>query len=366
MLTLACAGCSSAPPAASTSTTRATAVGSTTRPVSPFVPNRLQVDGTTLRRAGGARFVVKGVEVYAVPFYADGSSPDPALARVTESAWTDRAAMFARIAATGANTVRIEVSLASYRDDVYGLGGAGGYLERIAGFVEAANAAGLEVILTWGDALGEHGAILSDYRGQLAMMRTVATMLRDDPDVVYEPYNEPNGISWSSWLSLIETTISYWRTTIGYAGPLIVDTPGYSWDFDLTDAVAVVDYDAGILGRADLLVANHLYPNHVTCFCGTVAAAWMDAVGQYTRQVPLIGTEYGVYDGTGPEQLGWGRELLDDLASTSIPGGLNGAVAFVWAWVDPDSMTDLATGALTPWGEVVRSELLARDLAGTA
>jgi hypothetical protein len=323
-----------------------------------FVPNRLQVVGSTLELSSGGRFFVRGVEVYAMPFYDDDGQPDAALASVTEAEWSDRDAIFARIAALGADTVRIQITAHSYNHDYYGLGGSAGYLARLVAFVRSANAAGLEVILTWSDAVGERAALLTEYPTQLEMMSTVAAALRSDPDVLYEPYNEPNGMSWAQWAGLVKTTLAYWRRTIGYSGPLILDTPDYSWAFEPSWASDVVADDAALLGRPNVLIANHRYPNQQTCFCGAEEAAWVSMVGRYTRQIPVIGTEYGVYDGTGPEQLQWGRQFLDYVSTDAGPGGLNGAVAFVWDWVDPDSMTDTA-GALTAWGKVVAAELLA-------
>jgi hypothetical protein len=31
--------------------------------------------------------------------------------------------------------------------------------------------------------------------------------------------------------------------------------------------------------------------------------------------------------------------------------GFNGALIFVWNWVDPNTMTNLTTGKLTAWGK---------------
>jgi hypothetical protein len=357
----ACAGCTSSPRGAVTTTT--SRPPSTTSP-SGFVPNRLDVVGTTLRRSTGGRFVVKGVEVYVIPFYEDSGLPDPDLARVTAAAWAGRDALFARLVALGVNTVRIQISEEVYADDVYGLGGSAGYLARLDGLVEAATSHGLEVIVTWGDPLGLGAALVSRYQPLLAMMAKVASALASNPDVIYEPYNEPNGVSWVQWFALTKTMLTWWRRTIGYRGPLVVDTPVYSWAFDPAWAREVIALDASLDGRADVLIANHRYPNANTCFCGAELAAWGSLVGRYTRQFPIVGTEYGVDDGAGPPEVSWGRQLLAYLAADAVPAGFNGAVAFAFNWVDANAMVDPTTGALTAWGTAVREAFLAADLPG--
>lgn len=361
-LAVVCSACSSGPPGL--------ALPSTTVPpgrlAHPLHGNALEVSGNLIHLASGPRFVVKGVVVYALPFYYDNQAVDQPLMSVTDQVASDPQGLFATIRATGANTVRIPLSALVYNDNRYGPGGPTGYLERLRAVVRAASAAGLHVVLSWWDALGEGSALLADYKSQFPMMRTVATMFRHNNRVVYEPYNEPNGMTWDQWIVLMERTLSYWRADIGYRGLLIADTPMYSWDFEPVYVRRLLQYDAALLGHADLVVANHRYPNGSPCFCGAERASWVAKVGQYVRQFPILGTEYGIADGIGPAELGWARGFLSYLSSTAIPSGFNGAIGFVWNWVDADTMTDPVTHQLNAWGDVAVSELLSRHFVSAA
>jgi hypothetical protein len=331
-------------------------------------PPRLHVSGTLLETPDGRRVVLRGVNVYALPFYlGSNGGAAPGLGSVTRRAYLDRFSLFRAIRATGANAVRIPLSSTVYFSGtgVYGIRARAGYLGELRAFVDAASDAGLYVVLSWWDALGQGAMLLNTYESELPMMAVVAKLFSGMPNVIYEPYNEPNDISWTSWLPMIETTIKYWRTTIGYSGVLIIDTIDYSWIFSPTYATAVMNYDASILGRANLVFANHWYPNGDSCFCTDEQAQWMAIVGGYVRSFPILGTEYGISDGTGPTELSFGVEMLSYIANHSIPEGLNGAFVFAWNWIDPNAMTAGPRETLTPWGAAAARVLLSAGHASS-
>jgi hypothetical protein len=316
----------------------------------------LKVVGSTLELSSGQRFVMRGVLVYAMPFYLVDGGPDPTMASETETAYANRWAMFARIKALGFNTVSIRIGWQAYSSDAYGYGPAG-YLARLQGLVDAASSQGLYVILNWGDAVGDGYSVLTQYSNWFPMMKLVALMFADNPGVIYEPFNEPHEISWSQWLVLSEKMLQFWRATIGYRGVIIADTQYWSWNFDPTYVGALINYDAALLGQPDLLIANHRYPNGNTCFCGSEVSNWNSLVGQYIGKFPLVGSEYGIDDLIGPTELSWGEQFLSYMENQAIPEGFNGAIMFVWSWVDPNTMTDLTTGKLTAWGQAVVNAL---------
>ena len=311
----------------------------------------LQVVGARLELTSRQRFVMRGVIIYAMPFYETDSKADPALASVTEQAYANRRAIFARVKALGFNTVKIPISAEIYASDPYGLGGPNGYLARLRTIVDAATSEGLYVVLGWWDALGEGYSVLKEYPSQFPMMKAVAHLFRDNPDVVYEPFNEPNQINWDQWVVMSEKMVQYWRATIGYRGVIIADTKDYSFNFDPTYVGALIRYDGALLGKPNLLIANHRYPNRHTCFCGASFAGWESLVGQYIGRFPLLGSEYGIFNPIGPVELSWGESFLTYLKDKAIPMGFNGALIFVWNWVDPNTMTNLTTGKLTAWGK---------------
>ncbi|HLN07071.1 MAG TPA: hypothetical protein VK217_12385 [Acidimicrobiales bacterium] len=202
-----------------------------------------------------------------------------------------------------------------------------------------------------------------EYQSQWTMMRTVAAMFRNDPYVVFEPYNEPNHITWAQWILIMKRTLDSWRGVLGYRGLLIIDTPQFSWGFEPAYVRRLQQYDAALLGRADLVIANHRYPDGSLCFCGTSEASWVTTVGQYSSRFPIVGTELGIYDGFGGVGLEWGRSFLAYLDSTAIPHGFNGSVIFVWSWVNADSIIERATGHFTAWGQVVANGFLVHNFA---
>jgi hypothetical protein len=304
---------------------------------------------------------MRGVIVYAMPFYETNGEPDPALASTTEAAYANRRDMFARLKALGFNTVKIPVSQSVYSGDTYGLDGTSAYLARLQAIVNAATAEGLYVDLCWMDAVGEGYSVITEYSSAFPMMHAVALMFADNPGVIYEPFNEPHEISWDQWIVISEKMLQYWRGTIGYHGVIIADTEGWSWSFDPSYVSALISYDAALLGHPNLLIANHRYPNGHVCFCGAERAFWDSLIGQYIGKFPLVGSEYGIQDVVGPPELAWGQGFVSYLKDEAIPSGFNGALMFVWNWVDPNTMTNLTTGKLTAWGTAIVAAIAAPD-----
>ncbi|MGH9073642.1 MAG: cellulase family glycosylhydrolase [Acidimicrobiales bacterium] len=319
--------------------------------------------GHVLERSNGQRFVMKGVTVYMLPFYVrDGSIP-PELAAVTTPEYRDRSRVFSTIRSDGANAVRIPLSSAFYRWVAGAPGGQKGYLRHLRAVVEAAIHQHLVVDLTWWDSLGAGRQLPELYRQWLPMMGTVERMLAKVPGVVYEPFNEPHDIGWASWEQVSAGELRYWRQRLGYRGPLLLDTIDYSWSFDPRVATDLLRLDKHLNGSADVLFANHRYANASTCFCGAERREWQGGVGTYVGRFPILGTEYGNFDHQGPPQPRWDRQFLTYLSQHAIPHGLNGAMFFVWRWIDPNSMTTAGTARLTSWGRIVEQDVLSHRLA---
>lgn len=326
---------------------------------SPNSPPVLRTSANLLVDGRGHRVVLRGVTLYAVPFEDAGAGhPDPNLQRVTSTVYADRTAIFHSIAATGANVVRIPVSGYSWTHDTYGLGGSAGYLRRLVAIVDAARHAGLYVIIGWWDATAWGTTFPANEPGQAAMMAAVAHAFRHDGRVMFEPFNEPNGIGWSSWQGVVTRTLDLWRRQIGYRGVLILDTIAFSWDFDPAQATVVLDEDRRIAGTPDVVFANHRYANTDTCFCGRAAQAWTDDVERFVGTFPILGDEYGNFNAPFPPQPAWTSQFLAYVGTRSIPAGLNGALAFVWYWVDPNTMTAADAHTLTAYGRQVAADIL--------
>ena len=74
--------------------------------------------------------------------------------------------------------------------------------------------------------------------------------------------------------------------------------------------------------------------------------------------------EYSVYESlgedTGDHRWAFGTGFVDALEGidTAVPEGLNGYVAFVWDWVDENTMTEDGGLELNDYGRLVRDEVL--------
>ncbi len=303
-------------------------------------PKALSVAKNLIVDTGGKRVVLTGASDYLVPFYtSDDGSPDPHLADAVTTDFGRRGDDFAAMRKAGYNTVRVPLGVNVYQNNPYYGGGSTEYLHRLQEVVTSAKAAGLYVIFGWWGLLGGQQST-EQLQPALDMMRAVAGQFAGNPEVLFEPVNEPNNLDWAGWQTSMKTIVTWWRQTIGYRGPLIIDTINYSWDFDAAQAKTLQSLDAGLLGAdSQVVFANHRYANANTCFCGDELNDWQSSVGANVNTFPILGTEYGWFNNQGDPQPKWNSQLFSYLASKSVPAGMNGALAFVWHWVDQNSMT---------------------------
>lgn len=300
----------------------------------------IRIKGNTFVDDAGKRVLLTGVTDYLLPFYKQGTQPDVDLERTTDVDYARRDADFKTMRAAKYNTVRVPLNADVFYHDVYGNGGSSGYLERMRKIVASARKAGIYIVFAWWgqfEGMTDAGAGIQP---ALNMMRTVAKTFGDDDHVLFEPINEPHDLSWPQWLDRMSSMLQWWRKTIGYKSALILDTINYSWDFNPSAATTLQRMDASLLGgKSQIAFANHRYANQSTCFCGQEQTSWQQTVGKYVGDYPIVGTEYGWYNNMGPPRPTWNDQLLTYLSRTSVPAGLNGALAFVWHWVDDNSMT---------------------------
>lgn len=323
-------------------------------------PPPLRVEGNLLT-VYGEREVLAGASLYVMPFYtASDGGPDPALAATTERVYRDREAVLDRMRDVGVDTVRIPVARAGYERDVYGLGGREGYLDRLREVVGAAAERDLRVIVGWWDSHSTGRAWLDSYREVLPMMGEVRAALEPWPGVLYEPFNEPHEVSWQEWEQVMSDVVRYWREDLGHEGVLVLDTVDYSWSFSPGPARRLQRLDAGLReGAPQLVFANHRYANDAGCFCDEEQQEWVDEVGQHVDEFPVLGTEYGNW--TGPDftpDPRWNEQFAEHVVQRAVPDGMNGYVAFVWDWVDENSMTTDEGRTLRPWGQRVQDSVL--------
>jgi hypothetical protein len=336
----------------------------------PETPEGLHVGGIELRTAAGERLVMVGASAYLLPFYTsaeDPSRPAPLLAEVTDRAFANRRQMFDQMRRAGVNTVRIPLGSVVFETDPYSLGGTARHLDRIEAVVDDATEAGLYVVLGWWDALQLEGEFADRFDQPFDMMRQVVGRLGERPMVMYEPHNEPNGVSWDEWQEAMETTVRFWRAELGYQGVLVIGTPEWSHVFDAGRAETLMELDAGIngLGSPNLLFTHHRYSRGREDFAAD-RADFEENAGRWVGEYPIIVTETGAYsEGKGeayaPE---WFRGFLDHLVSESVPAGLNGVIVWNWNWGRPldrggsSVLTLDGVGRLNATGQIVDSTLL--------
>jgi hypothetical protein len=306
----------------------------------------------------GERYVIVGVTAYLLPFYeGEPGAPDASLEQNRRLVDARAGEWFAAMHAHGFNTVRMPLT---WQPDIMALYGyqPQEYAQRVRELVRMAHESGLTVILCWFDSTGLGAGLKDRYRDAFPAMKQIYTLVKDTPGVLLEPFNEPNDMDWPTWLRIWGDVVDFVRRDLEYDGVLIVDTIDYSWSFSPQAAKELQSRDRRIRGTAQLMFANHRYANTNTCFCGTERSKWESEVGRYTNDFPILGSEYGNYnEGMGPSAA-WMRDLLHHLVTVAIPRGMNGAVAFVWHWVDPNSMTSSSGLELNDYGKQIVDDLV--------
>lgn len=301
------------------------------------------MQGNTLYYADGTRFVVKGTSAYMVPFYSNGSGgADGGLSYVYGLQYPNRDKVFSFMKSLGINTVRISVASYCYNDSTcgYNLGGKAGYLQVVKDYADSATAKGLYVVFGW----WENGKTLPDkYTSYLPMMGDVVRKIGNNPLVMYEPWNEPYEISGAQWETVMNGTLDYYRKTLGYKGVLLIDTVDWSWSFGkiLPNIKNVQAKDAALMGgQPNIIFANHRYANNNRTFTATEQSQFESEVTNYAQTYPIVGTEYGFFNGGGTYNPEWNKGFFAYITDTAVPKkGLNGGMIFNWSWVDYNSLT---------------------------
>lgn len=225
----------------------------------------LDVEGPDLVTAGGESLRLRGI-----------MPPDPA-ALAGDGRFS--AALFEEIAATGASVVRIAVHPEYWREDP-------DYLWRyLDPAVRWAGEAGLYVIIDWhsiGNVRTGEAPLRPDLYSHTEELThefwaATARYFADTPNVLFEVFNEPQGITAGEWRAAAQDIVRVIRSQ-GAEQPVVVGGIAYARDLswvleDPVDDPAVV-------------YASHIFPSHAE-------ASWPRDFGEVAARYPVLLTEWG-------------------------------------------------------------------------
>jgi hypothetical protein len=225
--------------------------------------------------------------------------------------------------------------------------------------VTAAEAHGLYVQICWWDSLDSNNTAApkndanwaTQYAFAFPMMKDVHDALKlangsDDPAIFYEPFNEPNGVTWAQWTTAMQATLMQFRQTIGYQGLLVLDTTTWSHDYSDGPMSQMETFDATVTssGKANLAFARHDYCNDYNNVWSS--ATWIADTGGTATAHVMFETEFGNYNGTGNQSDTWSAAVTayfkTDLFDRSNVAGAEG---FLFGnWFDANAMSSDAVG----------------------
>lgn len=252
-----------------------------------------------------------------------------------------------RIAAAGANVVRIPVDPEMYYKDADYLWR---YLDPI---VTWAGENGMYVIIDWhyigniATGAGKEMIVLEEISPRelsLAFWTQTAAYFKDAPHVIFEIFNEPAGISAEVWQAHAQELIDAVRAQ--GADQLII-AGGVEYSRDLSWVLE------SPLGDDNLAYAAHIYPGHTQ-------SLWEHWFGETARRYPVLLTEWGFMEDDGEaahdylvgSAENYGAPLLD-FAGERLAGWV--ACWFDDAWFPPMFQKGMKTA--TPLGEFVLARL---------
>jgi hypothetical protein len=268
-----------------------------------------------------------------------------------------RVAICNKVAAMGGNIIRLRLQGSEWTQQKWQ--SSAQYITNVVNWRNAASAAGLYTMLcNWdsSDSGGINGSSwASGYSVPFPFFTAVYNALKisgaDDPRVLWEPFNEPNGVSWAQWQVAMKATVHLFRTN-GYQGCLVLDTTTWSHDYDDTNMSSIEAYDATLTasGRHNLMFARHDYLNDYANHIWS-DPTWVGATGGNATAHVIFETEFGYFNGQFGSSSGFASgETSGYKVDMFLRSNIAGGCAFVYNWVDTNSIASLSGTLTNPWG----------------
>ncbi len=244
------------------------------------------------------------------------------------------------------------------------------YQTAIADYVTALHAAGLIAILDlhWnapGTTLATGQQVMADADHSPAFWTSVATFFKSDHAVVFDLYNEPNGISWSCWLNGCTAPGASWQTAgmqqllnavraTGATQPVMLGGLGYANDLSSWLANRPTDPDS------QEIASFHVY-NFTTC---DTVSCWTSTVAPVAAVMPVVTGEIGENDcasGFIDSYMAWA-----DASGISYLGWTWDATDSGWSCTGGPALISDYDGTPTGYGAGYQAHLAALAAAGPA
>lgn len=242
---------------------------------------QLSVSDGVLKDERGEPFQLRGVSTHGIAWYPE---------YINEEA-------FLSVKNAGGNMIRV----AMYTDTENGyLADPAANTERVVQAVEIAKSLDMYVLVDW--HILSDGDPLKNKDSAAAFFDEISDRYQDDPAVIYEICNEPNGVEWDTVKEYAEAVFPVIRGNSKNA-VIILGTPHYSTDLR-EPLLKPFEED-------NFMYAYHFYAGQHTDYSLLKYAQ--------EKKVPVMVSEWGInYDENGTPALDAGKEFADYLNENGI------------------------------------------------
>ncbi len=291
-------------------------------------PLPLHTQGRDIKDSSGRVVTLRGVNLPSLEWRADGENVLQST-RVVLDNWK-------------ANLIRLPLSQDRYfgRAPDQSDGGAA-YRQLVGDVVQLVSDKGAYVLLdlhwsnagVWGQDIGQHK--MPDVNSEIFWIM-VAGQYKNNPAVLFDLYNEPNGVSWEVWRNggLVTETVTQKNAEVETTRELKYQTPGLQRLVDVIRAAGA--YNSLVIGGLDWgydltgVMAGQtisdpkgdgiIYSTHIYTWKGTMPAQWDENAGKLGQTLPLLVGEFGAEPGErgGEDPSIWVPKMLRYLQDNDL------------------------------------------------